>query len=128
MEIMEDFVSTFGRNGVSLSCSCWYFKSYAYEFEIQVNGIEQINTRNFSIHGDIISIDTTPTPGTLMSTIVPKKLNDIGLVYNFANRSMNFTSKKSGLVIKPEDEDSDGWLKLLGMVGKYTAAYIKVAR
>lgn len=127
-EIMKEFYNTFGENGVTLSCSCWYFKSYVYEFEVHVRGIEQINTRNFSIYGDITSVDDSLMAATLKSTLVPKKLNDIVLVYNFANRSLSFTSKKSGLVIKPEDEHSDGWFKLLGLVGEFNAAYTKMAR
>lgn len=30
--------------------------------------------------------------------------------------------------IKPEDEHSDGWFKLLGLVGEFNAAYTKMAR
>ena len=127
-EIMEEFVDTFGQNGVDLVCSCWYFKSYAYEFTIHVNGIEQINTHNFSIYGDIISVDDSSLAQTLKSAIVPKTLQNIVLVYNFANRNISFTTKKSGLVIKPEDEGATGWSKLLDLVGRFNAGYLKIAR
>ena len=39
-----------------------------------------------------------------------------------------FTSKKSGFIIKSEDEGEDGWSRLLGLVGDFNSAYIKTAR
>ena len=127
-EIMNEFIETFGQDGVDLVCSCWYFKSYAYEFTIHVRGIEQINTHNFSIYGDIIDVDDSNLAQTLKSAIVPKVLQNIVLVYNFANRNLSFTTKKSGLVIKPEDEGTTGWSKLLDLVGRFNAGYLKIAR
>lgn len=125
-ETMEEFINTFGEKGVDLVCSCWYFESFAYEFTVHVRGIEQINTHNFSIYGDIIDVDDTNLVDTLKSAIVPKTLNNVVLVYNFANRSLRFTTKKSGLVIKPEDEGTMGWSKLLDIVGRFY--YLKIAR
>lgn len=115
---MDEFVKEFGQEGVNLTCSCWYFKTYAYEFTFHLKGIEQINTRNFSIYGDIVGVDDSHLAQTLKSTIVPKELTNVVLVYNLANRTLSFTTKRSGLVIKPEDEGVDGWSRLLGLVGK----------
>ena len=127
-EIMDEFIKEFGQEGVNLTCSCWYFKTYAYEFTFHMRGIEQINTRNFSIYGDIVNIDDSNLAQTLKGAIVPKELMNVVLVYNLANRTMSFTSKKSGLVIKPEDEGEDGWSRLLGLVGDFNSAYMKIAR
>lgn len=127
-EIMDEFVKEFGQDGVNLTCSCWYYKSYVYEFTFHLKGIEQINTRNFSMYGDIIDVDDSHLAQTLKSTIVPKIMTNIVLVYNLANRTLNFTTKKSGLVIKPEDEGKDGWSRLLGLVGDFNSAYMRIAR
>ena len=127
-EIMDEYLKEFGEEGVDLTCSCWYFKSYAYEFTFHLNGIEQINTHNFSIYGDILDIDASNLAQTLKSAIVPKQLTNVVLVYNLANRTISFTTKKSGLVIKPEDEGETGWSRLLGLVGDFLSAYMKIAR
>ena len=116
--IMDEFVKEFGQEGVNLTCSCWYFNTYAYDFTFHSKGIEQINTRNFSIYGDIVAVDDSYLAQTLKSTIVPKKLTNVVLVYNIANRTLSFRTKRSGLVIEPEDGGSDGWSRLLGLVGK----------
>ena len=39
-EIMDEYIKEFGEEGVDLICSCWYFKSYAYEFTFHLNGID----------------------------------------------------------------------------------------
>ena len=127
-EIMDEFIKEFGEEGVNLTCSCWYYNTYAYEFTFHLKGIEQINTRNFSIYGDIISVDDSKLAQTLKSALVPKELMNIVLVYNFANRALSFTSKKNGLVIKPEDEGEDGWSRLLGLVGDFNSAFMRIAR
>lgn len=115
---MEEFKEKFGENGVDLVCSCWYHESFAYEFTIHVRSFEQINTLNFSIYGDIINIDDENLANSLKKAIVPKILNNIVLVYNLTDRSLRFTTNKKGLVIKPEDDGTIGWVKLLDIVGK----------
>lgn len=126
--IREKFIETFGNNGADLSCMCWYYKTSAYDFTFHMKGIEQINTNNFSIIGDIVSVDAEDLAPSLQKAIVPKILNNVVLVYNLANRTLSFTTKKSGLTIKPFDNGSDAWSKLLGLIGKYNAGFMKLAR
>lgn len=126
--IQEKFIETFGADGADLSCMCWYYKTSAYDFTFHMKGIEQINTNNFSIIGDIVSVDAEDLAPSLQKAIVPKILNNVVLVYNLANRTLSFTTKKSGLTIKPFDNGCDAWSKLLGLIGKYNAGFMKLAR
>lgn len=126
--IQEKFIETFGAEGANLSCMCWYYKTSAYDFTFHMKGIEQINTHDFSIIGDIIDVDDANLAPSLKNVIVPKVLNNVVLVYNLANRTLSFTVKKSGLTIKPYDNENGGWVKLLGLVGKYNAGFMKLAR
>lgn len=119
-EITKEFVKEFGQEGVNLMCSCWYFNTHAYDFTFHARGIEQINSHTFSIYGDIIDIDDEYLAQTLKPIIVPKKLMDVGIVYNMENRTLRFTKKKSGLVIEVDDNGEDGWRRLLKLVA---AAY-----
>lgn len=115
---MEEFIKTFGQDGVNLSCSCWYFESYAYEFTIHVRGIEQINDDNFSFYGDIIDVDDSTLAETLKARIVPKRLQNVVLIYDFGKRQIRFRTHKSGLVINPLDNGENGWTNMFGLVGK----------
>ena len=126
--IQEKFIETFGTEGVDLSCMCWYYKTSAYDFTFHMKGIEQINTHDFSIIGDIINVEDDDLAPSLQNALFPKIKNNVVLVYNLANRTLSFTVKKSGLTIKPYDNGSDAWSKLLGLVGKYNAGFMKIAR
>lgn len=117
----EEFIKTFGQDGVNLSCSCWYYGTSAYLFTIHVRGIEQINAQNFSFYGDIIDVNDSGLAETLKARIVPKKRQNVVLVYNIGKRQMRFRTPKSGTVINPLDGGENSWSKLLGLVGKINA-------
>lgn len=126
--IQEEFIKIFGEHGVDLDCMCWYYKSTAYDFTFHMKSIEQINTQNFSILGDITNVDDSNLAPSLKKAIVPNVLTNVILVYNLANRTISFTNKKSGLTIKPYDNETDGWSKLLSLIGKFNAGFMKFAR
>ena len=126
--IQEEFEKTFGKEGTNIDCTCFYRKNHVYDFTYHLKGIEQINTHDFSIIGDIIDFDDNTLPISLKNTIVPKITTNVVLVYNIAKRTISFTTTKSGLVIYPYDNDSDSWRKLLGLVGKFIAELIHIAR
>ena len=126
--IQEEFIKTFGKNGENLECTCFYRKNHVYDFTFHLKGIEQINTHDFSIIGDIISIDDDTLPISLKNAIVPKMAINVVLVYNIAKRTISLTRPISGLVIYPYDNDSDVWRKLLGLVGKFIEGLISTSR
>lgn len=126
--IQEEFIKTFGKNGANLECTCFYRKNHVYDFTFHLKGIEQINTHDFSIIGDIISIDDDTLPISLKNAIVPKMTINVVLIYNIAKRTISLTRPISGLVIYPYDNDSDVWRKLLGLVGKFIEGLISTSR
>ena len=120
---MDELIKESDLEGLYLSCSCWYHNQHEYEFTLRLNGISQINTRNFTISGDIMEIDDTGLIQSFRDRIVPKKLLNVILVYNFEDRTMKFEKKMSGLVIKPEDGGERNWSTLLEFVGRYYSAH-----
>ena len=118
----EEFTQVFGLGGVNLTCSCWYYNSYAYDLTFQATGLKQIDFNNYSIVGEITDVDDSFLADTLKSRIVPKNLLSVSLVYNLTNMSMRFSSRIAGLVIKPDDDGSDGWAKVLRLIGKMAIA------
>ena len=126
--IQEEFVNTFGEDGTNIDCTCFYRKNHAYDFTFHLKGIEQINTHDFSIIGDIIDIDDDTLPLSLKSAIEPKMLMNVVLVYNSSKRTISLTRPISGLVIYPYDNENDSWRKLLALVGKFIEGLISSAR
>ncbi|MCF0158818.1 MAG: hypothetical protein HUJ83_09940 [Veillonella sp.] len=126
--IQEEFEKVFGTEGTQIDCTCFYRKNHAYDFTYHLKGIEQINTHDFSIIGDIIDIDDDTLPISLKNAIEPKIKENVVLVYNIAKRTISLTTPKSGLVIYPYDNDSDSWRKLLGLVGRFIEGLIGTAR
>ena len=120
-EKMDEFVKEFGQEGVSLMCDCWYFNTSAYEFTFQAKRLEQTGSHSFSIFGDIVAITDFYLAQLQESTIVPKKKENVVLVYDIDNRELRFAKKISGLTISPNDNGEDGWSRLLGVVGKLFA-------
>lgn len=120
---MAELIKESDLVGLYLTCSCWYHNQHVYEFTLRLNGISQINTRNFTISGDIMEIDDTGLIQSFRDRIVPKKLLNIILVYNFEDRTMKFEKTMSGLVIKPEDGGERNWSTLLEFVGRYYSAH-----
>lgn len=119
--IQEIFIEAFGTEGVDLECMCWYFNTSAYDFTFHMKGIEHINTQDFSIIGDIVDVDDSYLATSVKKIIVPKTLENVVLTYTLANRTISFSSKKRGLIIKPYDNGSIAWSKLLGVIGNYNA-------
>lgn len=79
--------------------------------------------------GDIIEIDDTGLVQSFRNRIVPKTLFNVILIYNIENRTMKFVNRRiSGLVIYPEDNETDSWRKLLGFVGNFIEGLIVTAR
>ena len=126
--IREEFIKTFGEDGANVNCMCFYRKNHAYDFTFHLKGIEQINTHDFSIIGDIIDIDDDILPISLKNAIVPKITDNVVLVYNIAKRTISLTRPISGLVIYPYDNESDVWRKLLSLVGKFIEGLISTSR
>lgn len=126
--INQKFVETFGTNGTLLECMCWYYKTSAYEFTFHMKGIEQINTHDFSIIGDIVDIDKDGLAPSLEHALIPSQRTNVVLVYNLANRTISFTRKKNGLTIKPFDGNNNSWGNLLKLIGLYNAGFMKFAR
>lgn len=126
--IQNEFIKTFGNEGFYLLCTCWYYKTYAYEFTYHVRGIEQKNANNFSMIGDIIDVDADDVAPSFKTAIVPKHMENVAIVYNFSKGTLNFTTRKAGLVIKADDNGSSNWGKLLEMMALYKAGYSKIAR
>ena len=126
--IREEFIKTFGEDGANVDCMCFYRKNHAYDFTFHLKGIEQINTHDFSIVGDIVDIDNDTLPNSLKNVIVPKITDNVVLVYNIAKRTISLTRPISGMVIYPYDNESDVWRKLLGLVGKFIEGLISTSR
>lgn len=126
--IREEFIKTFGEDGANVDCMCFYRKNHAYDFTFHLKGIEQINTNDFSIVGDIVDIDNDTLPNSLKNVIVPKITDNVVLVYNIAKRTISLTRPISGMVIYPYDNESDVWRKLLGLVGKFIEGLISTSR
>lgn len=126
--IQEEFEKVFGTEGTQIDCTCFYRKNHAYDFTFHLKGIEQINTHDFSIIGDIIDVDDETLPTSLKNAIEPKNKENVVLVYNIAKRTISLTNPKSGLVIYPYDNGSDSWGKLLRLVGKFIEGLIGTAR
>ena len=126
--IQEEFIKTFGEEGTNIDCTCFYRKNHAYDFTFHLKGIEQINPHDFSIIGDILDVDDETLPISLKNVIVPKRTENVILVYNLAKRSISLTRPISGLVIYPYDNGSDSWRKLLSIVGKFIEGLIGTAR
>ena len=126
---MDELINESNLEGLNLTCSCWYYNQHAYEFTLHLNGISQINTRSFTIMGDIIEIDDTGLVQSFRNRIVPKTLFNVILIYNIENRTTKFVNRRiSGLVIYPEDNETDSWRKLLGFVGNFIEGLIVTAR
>lgn len=67
-------------------------------------------------------------PASLRRTIIPSNRENVILVYNLSRRTMNYTNKRSGLSIKPDDNGTDSWRKVLGMIGRFHAKFIENVR
>lgn len=93
-----------------------------------MKGIEQINTHDFSIIGDIVDIDKDGLAPSLEHALIPSQRTNVVLVYNLANRTISFTRKKNGLTIKPFDGNNNSWGNLLKLIGLYNAGLMKFAR
>ena len=126
--MQEEFEKVFGAEGAQIDCTCFYRKNHAYDFTYHLRGIEQINTHDFSIIGDIVDIDDETLPVSLKNAIEPRIKKNIVLVYNIAKRTISLTNPKSGLVIYPYDNGNDAWGKLLRLVGKFIEGLIGTAR
>ena len=53
----EEFIKTFGEDGMEIDCSCYYHGSPVFDFTFRVRSIVEIDMRHFSINGDIVEID-----------------------------------------------------------------------
>lgn len=126
--IREEFEKVFGKEGTQIDCTCFYRKNHAYDFTYHLKGIEQINTHDFSIIGDIVNVDDETLPISLKNAIEPKTKENVVLVYNIAQRTISLTTPKAGLVIYPYDNGRDSWRKLLRLVGKFIEGLIETSR
>ena len=124
----EEFIKTFGEDGMEIDCSCYYHGSPVFDFTFRVRSIVEIDMRHFSINGDIVEIDDETMPETMKKRIVPKIVNNVVLVYNLEERCLSFRPRKSGLTINPVDNGKASWSNLLGIVGSYIAELIRTGR
>ena len=124
--IHEEFNRIFGEKGISVDCTCFYCDNHAYDFTFHIKGFEQIDTRKFSLIGDIVSIDDDTLPLYLKKTLIPKIKENIVLVYDIEKRAISFTSRKSGLTIYPIDNGIDAWQKILGIASKFISESLSV--
>lgn len=125
--MQEEFGKAFNNEGVELFCSCSYFNNYVCDFTFHAKGINQINTHDFAIVGDIVDVDEDVIHVTLRRRVLPSNRQNVTLVYNISRRCMNYSAKKIGLSIEPDDNGENGWRTLLGIIGKsYTHNLLNV--
>lgn len=117
--MQEEFGKVFNNEGVELLCSCSHFDNYVCDFTFHAKGIDQIDIHNFAIIGDIVEVDEDVIPVSLRRAILPSNRQNVTLVYNISRRSMNYSAKKIGLTIEPDDNGENGWRSLLGIIGKF---------
>lgn len=116
--MQEEFNKAFSNEGVELLCFCSYFNNYVCDFTFHAKGINQINTHDFAIVGDIAEVDEDVIPVSLRRRVLPSNRQNVTLVYNISQRCMNYSTKKIGLTIEPDDNGENGWRTLLGIIGK----------
>lgn len=125
--MLEEFGKAFNNEGVELLCSCSYFNNYVCDFTFHAKGVNQINTHDFVIVGDIVDVDEDVIHVTLRRRVLPSNRQNVTLVYNIYQRRMNYSAKKIGLSIEPDDNGENGWRTLLGIIGKsYTHNLLNV--
>lgn len=78
--------------------------------------------------GDIVDVDEDEIPASLRRTITPSNKENVILVYNLSRRTMNYKNKRTGLSIKPDDNGTDGWRKVLRIIGIFHIKFIENVR
>lgn len=101
-----NFIEQLNRGDIVLPFSVEVNRSFVYNFNFSLKRIEAVDTKGFSILGDILVTRTIGCPESFLNEFCPKDRMNVVLKYDSLSGNIRFVKNPRGLFIRPALSDN----------------------